>query len=126
MSHFSHMKTRFRNLFYLEKALNKLNIRYIQENNNDSEFDQVNLIISQSTGSDVKFIWDSQAYKLVVDMNFWKQDRTVDSFIDQITQQYASEAINYQGQKIGFKPITPASETYSNLTKKIFLQRWGG
>jgi hypothetical protein len=26
MSHFTHMKTRFQNLFYLEKALNKLNI----------------------------------------------------------------------------------------------------
>ena len=26
MSHFTHMKTRFQNLFYLEKALNRLNI----------------------------------------------------------------------------------------------------
>ena len=28
MSHFTHIKTRFQNLFYLEKALNKLNINY--------------------------------------------------------------------------------------------------
>ena len=26
MSHFTHMKTQFQNLFYLEKALNRLNI----------------------------------------------------------------------------------------------------
>jgi hypothetical protein len=28
MSHFTHMKTRFQNLFYLEKALNRLNITH--------------------------------------------------------------------------------------------------
>jgi hypothetical protein len=28
MSHFTHIKTRFQNLFYLEKALNKLNITH--------------------------------------------------------------------------------------------------
>jgi hypothetical protein len=28
MSHFTHIKTRFQNLFYLEKALNKLNINH--------------------------------------------------------------------------------------------------
>ena len=31
MSHFTNMKTRFQNLFYLEKALNRLNITYKQE-----------------------------------------------------------------------------------------------
>ena len=42
MSHFTHMKTRFQNLFYLEKALNRLNINYKREkkifNNSDSKF----------------------------------------------------------------------------------------
>ena len=28
MSHFTHIQTRFQNLFYLEKALNRLNISY--------------------------------------------------------------------------------------------------
>ena len=31
MSHFTHIKTRFQNLFYLEKALSKLNINYQKE-----------------------------------------------------------------------------------------------
>ena len=31
MSHFTHMKTRFQNLFYLEKALNRLNLVHKQE-----------------------------------------------------------------------------------------------
>jgi hypothetical protein len=31
MSHFTHIKTRFQNLFYLEKALNRLNITTKQQ-----------------------------------------------------------------------------------------------
>ena len=31
MSHFTHMKTRFQNLFYLEKALNRLNILHKED-----------------------------------------------------------------------------------------------
>ena len=31
MSHFTNMKTRFQNLFYLEKALNRLDINYKRE-----------------------------------------------------------------------------------------------
>jgi hypothetical protein len=31
MSHFTHIKTRFQNLFYLEKALNKLNITHKEQ-----------------------------------------------------------------------------------------------
>ena len=32
MSHFTNMKTRFQNLFYLEKALSRLKIEYKREN----------------------------------------------------------------------------------------------
>jgi hypothetical protein len=31
MSHFTHIKTRFQNLFYLEKALNRLNIHHTEQ-----------------------------------------------------------------------------------------------
>ena len=31
MSHFTNMKTRFQNLFYLEKALNKLEIEHTRQ-----------------------------------------------------------------------------------------------
>jgi hypothetical protein len=34
MSHFTYIKTRFQNLFYLEKALNKLNISYEKQKKN--------------------------------------------------------------------------------------------
>ena len=59
MSHFTHIKTRFQNLFYLEKALDKLNINYNHQQVNP-EFSQNNLIISQSNGYDIEFSWNGQ------------------------------------------------------------------
>ncbi len=45
MSHFTHIKTRFQNLFYLEKALDKLKINYKKH---DQKLNGVNLVIEQS------------------------------------------------------------------------------
>ena len=59
MSHFTHMKTRFQNLLYLEKALNRLNITHKEKektnNNFDSQSENKNLVISQSNGYDIEF-----------------------------------------------------------------------
>ena len=54
MSHFTHMKTRFQNLFYLEKALNKLNIVH-NKPVITSDSSNANLIIPQSNGYDIEF-----------------------------------------------------------------------
>jgi hypothetical protein len=40
MSHFTHIKTRFQNLFYLEKALNKLNITHKEQETNVTNSNQ--------------------------------------------------------------------------------------
>ncbi len=89
MSHFTHIKTRFQNLFYLEKALNKLNITYKQEkkiiNNSNSKIYNIDLVISQLNGYDIKFSWNGQKYELVADMSFWEQDYPVETFIDKYT-----------------------------------------
>lgn len=47
MSHFTHIKTRFQNLFYLEKALNKLNIVHKKlETKSNSELFNINLVLA--------------------------------------------------------------------------------
>jgi len=60
MSHFTHIKTRFQNLFYLERALNKLSITYKQDKveNTNLNSSHVNLIIPQSNGYDITFAWN--------------------------------------------------------------------
>lgn len=104
MSHFTHIKTRFQNLFYLEKALNKLNINYEKQRKviDDSNSYHTNLVIPQSNGYNVEFFWNEQEYELVADLAFWKQSSPVETFIDKISQQYASQVILGESQKLVF------------------------
>ena len=101
MSHFTHVKTRFQNLLYLEKALNRLNVVHQEKNTNNSnlELSKINLVIPQSNGYDIEFAWNGQEYELIVDMSYWKQPYPIESFIDKVAQQYAGEVI------IGWNPV---------------------
>ena len=126
MSHFTSMKTRFQNLFYLEKALYKLDIVHERQKsrNHDSSNSSYyqNLVIPQSNGYDIEFCWNGQEYELVVDMSFWEQSTPIESFIDKIAQQYAGEVIIGESQKIGFQPIKyQKNEDGSNT---LVLERW--
>ena len=126
MSHFTNMKTRFQNLFYLEKALNRLDINYKREEQviegANSKENKTNLVIGQPNGYDIKFCWNGQEYELVVDISYWKQPYPIESFIDKIGQQYAGEAIIGESQRIGFQPIKyQQNEDGSNT---LVLERW--
>ena len=124
MSHFTNMKTRFQNLFYLEKALTRLNIQYKKQivSVSNGEDDKTNLVIAQPNGYDISFCWNGQEYDLVADMSYWKQPYPVESFIDKIGQQYAGETIIGESQKIGFQPIK--SKQHVDGSNTITLQRW--
>jgi len=124
MSHFTHIKTRFQNLLYLEKALNRLNIVYKQEEAivPNSTSSHMNLVIPQSNGYDISFCWNGQEYDLVADLNFWEQSYPVENFTDQIAQQYAGEVVIGEGQKIGFQPVK--YQHNSDGSNTLILERW--
>ena len=124
MSHFTHIKTRFQNLFYLEKALNRLNISHTEQEKSVAKTNSYHksLIISQSNGYDIEFAWNGQEYELVVDMSFWEQPYPIESFIDKISQQYAGEVIIGESQKIGFQPIKYQQNGDGSNT--LVLERW--
>jgi hypothetical protein len=124
MSHFTHIKTRFQNLFYLEKALNRLNISHTEQENNVETTSSYNtsLIIPQSNGYDIEFAWNGQEYELIVDMSYWEQPYPIESFIDKISQQYAGEVIIGESQKIGFQPIKYQQNADGSNT--LILERW--
>ena len=124
MSHFTHIKTRFQNLSYLEKALNRLSIVNKQKvtNNSDLKSYNVSLIIPQSNGYDIEFSWNDHEYELVADMSFWEQPYPVENFIDKISQQYAGEVIIGESQKIGFQPIKYKQNADGSNT--LVLERW--
>ena len=124
MSHFTHMKTRFQNLFYLEKALSRLNIVHKEKeiHNSNSNQSNINLVIPQSNGYDIEFAWNGQEYELVVDMSFWEQAYPIETFIDKVSQQYAGEVIIGESQKIGFQPIKYQENT--DGSNVLVLERW--
>lgn len=124
MSHFTYIKTRFQNLFYLEKALNRLNIVCQQEEKivSNSTSSHINLVIPQSNNYDISFCWNGEEYDLVADLSFWEQSYPVESFTDQIAQQYAGEVVIGEGQKIGFQPVK--YEHNSDGSNTLVLERW--
>ena len=75
MSHFTHIKTRFQNISYLEKALSKLNIAYKQEQklNDSSKSFYINLVIPQSNGYNIEFSWNGQDYDTQRELYFKSQ-----------------------------------------------------
>ena len=124
MSHFTYIKTRFQNLFYLEKALSKLNINYEKQRKTieGSNSYQTNLVIPQSNGYDVEFSWNQQEYELIADLAFWKQSSPVETFIDKISQQYAGQVIIGESQKVGFQPVQYQQNNDGSQT--LVLERW--
>jgi hypothetical protein len=124
MSHFSYIQTQFQNLFYLEKALNKLNISYLQEevSVSSSGVSQINLVIPQSNGYNISFCWNGKEYDLVADLSFWKQTLPQETFLNNVSHEYASEVVIGEGQKIGFEP----TEYKTNIdgSKTIVLERY--
>lgn len=121
MSHFTHIKTRFQNLDYLKKALNRLNISY-NEKVDISNSKAINLIIAQSNGYDIEFFWNGEQYELGVDMSFWQQSSPIESFIDKVAQTYAGEVIIGESQKTGFQAIKYQKNTDGSNT--LVLERW--
>ena len=126
MSHFTNLKTSFKNLLHLENALNKLNIVYKREKKliegNNSKIYNVNLVIPQSNNYDITFNWNGEEYELVLDASFWIQPYPVESFINKLSQHYANDVIITESQKIGFQPIK--SKQHVDGSNTITLQRW--
>ena len=126
MSHFTNLKTSFKNLLHLENALNKLEIPYKREKKviegNNSKLYNVNLVISQSNNYDITFNWNGEEYELIIDASFWIQPYPVESFINKLSQHYANDVIITESQKIGFQPIKTKQHVDGSNT--ITLQRW--
>jgi len=126
MSHFTNLKTSFKNLLHLENALDKLEIPYKREKKviegNNSKLYNVNLVIPQSNNYDITFNWNGEEYELVLDASFWIQPYPVESFINKLSQHYANDVIITESQKIGFQPIK--SKQHIDGSNTITLQRW--
>ena len=126
MSHFTNLKTSFKDLFHLEIALNKLKINYKKEKKLIDSVDtkslpsksnyNINLVIETSNDYDVTFTWNGEEYELVFDASFWSQPYSVETFISKITLQYANSVIITEGEKVGFSPVKLKNNVYGSKT----------
>lgn len=126
MSHFTKIKTTLTDLNLLEKSLNDLSviwnsdIQLVKGYKNQKHF--ANLVIKQSNGYDLGFTWNGLEYQLVVDLQFWQQPWSVDTFLDKVTQRYAYNSIIKITELKGFQAIQEV--TQENGSIKLTLQRW--
>ena len=125
MSHFSEIKTQFTSLFYLRKALDKLKLFYKLEgdleNLSNAQENNINIIIPQSNNYPIKFCRNqsNEKYRFLFDENFWEQSDSIPSFLNKITQQYATEVIIGESQQVGFEPIEYQKNKNGSATIKI-------
>lgn len=119
MSHFTNVQTCFQNLFYLEKALDKLEIQNFK---NDQSTEDIGLVLPQGENNNITFNWDGEVFALSVDSHYWNQKYSVNHFIARVTQEYATETIVGESQKQGFKPVE--IKEHDDNSRTICLQRW--
>lgn len=126
MSHFSQIKTQIRNLTALQNALEDLGIKWkagpceIRGYKGLTHTAEVG--IEQDNGYDIGFAWNGQSYELVADLQFWKQDNTVDYFLSKVTQRYAFHTIVNESAQKGFQISEQKRNQDGSI--RLVLQRW--
>ena len=120
MSHLTYLKTSFKNSFYLEEALNNLELEYVKQSEKIGELIKINeFIIPQSNESDIKFVWNGNEYEFVADFSFWRQAQPVEVFYETLTQAYTMQLIVGEGNKINYESTNLQNSIDQKLTLKM-------
>jgi hypothetical protein len=126
MSHFSHIKTRIRNLEILKLALTALDIEWQpgprEVKGYQGQTCVVDLMIEQPNEHNIGFAWNEQEYVLVSDLQFWQQPLSVEGFLQLITQRYAYQAILHETAQQGFEVAEQRQQADGSL--RLVVQRW--
>lgn len=124
MSHFTTIRTEFKNLDYLKNALTQLSITYqeIFINSQASEEVRKSLKITQKNNSDILFLYKKDHYCLTFDESFWKQSVSVNNFLKNVSKKYTEEIIVQEAKKQGYKLIN--YQTEKTGVSKITVQHW--
>mgnify|MGYP001307336745 FL=1 len=105
MSHFSTIKTKFKDEDFLLKALRVLKYpayidqRLVNPVNHVHEEVEVQIAV----GNKIGFKWNGDEYELIAELDAWDLDVPVQRFIDKITQKYAEEIVLDTIGKLGYE-----------------------
>tara|TARA_X000000368_G_scaffold378678_1_gene333229 strand:- start:310 stop:693 length:384 start_codon:yes stop_codon:yes gene_type:complete len=107
MSHFSTIKTKFKDHDALLKALEVLqyDVTVEQKLKNPIDHNHEELHVQVAVGNDIGFRFNetSRAYELVTDLQTWDRPIPVERFLQKVSQQYAEEVITAQALKDGMQ-----------------------
>lgn len=126
MSHFSKIHTTLKDLDLLKQSLTDLSVKWDTQSQTvrgyKAQTSFANLVIKQNNNYDIGFTWNGFEYQLVVDLQFWQQPWSVESFLDKINQRYAYNSIVKATKEQGFETVEEVNQ--NNGTIKLTLQRW--
>ncbi|XGV95952.1 MAG: DUF1257 domain-containing protein [Leptolyngbya sp. BL-A-14] len=126
MSHFSQIKTQIRNLSSLQAALTDLGIAW--KSNAEpirgyrGKTQTAEIAIEQDNGYDIGFRWNGSEYELVADLQYWRQELTVDRFLSRVTQRYAYHTVLNETTQKGFQVTEQQQNKDGSI--RLVLQRW--
>jgi hypothetical protein len=124
MSHFSKIKTSFKNLKILKKSLENLTINECHDALDffRTSSEENSLIALQKNDVPISFVWNENEYELVVDLAFWNQPFSLESFLNQLSQKYANSIIIHESSKQGFGSVSEIRQKDGSV--HLVLQRW--
>ncbi len=126
MSHFSQIKTQIRNLESLQDALSDLGINWKggsqQVRGYRGQTHDAQIAIEQDNGYDIGFRWNGKEYELVADLQYWKQNLSVDGFLRQVTQRYAYRTVVKETARVGFQVTEQQKNEDGSI--RLVVQRW--
>lgn len=126
MSHFSQIKTQIRNLTSLKSALTDLGVEWKQGpcpvRGYRGLTETAEVAIEQDNGYDIGFRWNGSEYELVADLQYWKQEWTVDRFLSRVTQRYAYHTVVNETTQKGFQLTEQQQNADGSI--RLVLQRW--
>nr|YP_009504630.1 hypothetical protein [Cyanophora biloba]AWW13843.1 hypothetical protein [Cyanophora biloba] len=126
MSHLTQVQTNIINGDALKKALTTLSFKWDagpqKIKNLYGEEQIVDILIKQKNNFDIGFIKENNEYKLIADLQYWDQPYTVETFLQQLKQQYAYQIILDETVNKGFEKLE--EEYDNNGTIRLVVQRW--
>jgi len=126
MSHFSQIKTQIRNLSSLQAALTDLGIAWKSGSESIRGYrgktQTAEIAIEQDNGYDIGFRWNGSEYELVADLQYWRQELTVDRFLSRVTQRYAYHTVLSETTQKGFQVTEQQHNKDGSI--RLVLQRW--
>ena len=132
MSHFSTIKTKFKDAAQLVEALIDIGL-------DDAQHEQSVMVVSDkehakghpnvevhiTAGNDIGFRWneETEAYELVTDLQSWDRNVPVERFLQKLHQHYAFKNILQSTKEMGY---TVEEEHFaSDGAIELVVGRWG-